>query len=217
MPGQYLIRGAVRPRLCSGAEETDASARLYLCARCRAQVLICSCCDRGNIYCERGCAAESRRTRQRASGQRYQRSLGGRRNHAARAKRYRARQNKVTHQGSPRPPPDDVMRASAASARNPQTPRAVPVGWVPALLDWEEQERARRSLERRLAEAHIGRFKPLSAFDYPVTAIDPKVLRSSRRWHTPPTAAPARGWPIGVRCASQRPKALSLRALKSSP
>jgi DNA replication protein DnaC len=38
--------------------------------------------------------------------------------------------------------------------------------WVPALLDWEEQERARRSLERRLAEAHIGRFKPLSDFDW---------------------------------------------------
>jgi len=37
--------------------------------------------------------------------------------------------------------------------------------WVPTLLDWEEQERARRSLERRLAEAHIGAFKPLSDFD----------------------------------------------------
>jgi hypothetical protein len=127
MPGQYLTRGAVRPRLCGKAEEPDASARLYLCARCRVQVLICSCCDRGNIYCEGDCAAESRRTRQRASGQRYQRSLRGRRNHAARAKRYRARQNKVTHQGSPGPPPDDVMRASAASTRNPQTARAAPV------------------------------------------------------------------------------------------
>jgi DNA replication protein DnaC len=39
-------------------------------------------------------------------------------------------------------------------------------GWVPALLDWEEQERARRSLERRLADAHIGRFKPLVDFDW---------------------------------------------------
>jgi hypothetical protein len=117
MPGQYPTRRAVRPRLCGNGEETDATARFYLCARCRAQVLICSCCDRGNVYCERGCAAESRRTRQRAAGQRYQRSLRGRRNHAARARRYRARQNKVTHQGSPRPPPDDVLRASAASPR----------------------------------------------------------------------------------------------------
>jgi DNA replication protein DnaC len=39
-------------------------------------------------------------------------------------------------------------------------------GWLPSLLDWEEQERARRSLERRLADAHIGRFKPLSDFDW---------------------------------------------------
>ncbi len=38
--------------------------------------------------------------------------------------------------------------------------------WVPALINWEEHERARRSLERRLAEAHIGRFKPLSDFDW---------------------------------------------------
>ena len=39
-------------------------------------------------------------------------------------------------------------------------------GWVPALLEWEEYERARRSLERRLAESHIGRFKPLRDFDW---------------------------------------------------
>jgi DNA replication protein DnaC len=38
--------------------------------------------------------------------------------------------------------------------------------WLSALLDWEEQERARRSLERRLASAHIGRFKPLVDFDW---------------------------------------------------
>ena len=38
--------------------------------------------------------------------------------------------------------------------------------WLPELLDWEEQERARRSLERRLANAHIDRFKPLVDFDW---------------------------------------------------
>ena len=30
--------------------------------------------------------------------------------------------------------------------------------WVAALFDWEEQERGRRSLERRLKDARIGRF-----------------------------------------------------------
>jgi hypothetical protein len=33
------------------------------------------------------------------------------------------------------------------------------------LLAWEETERARRSLERRLRCAHIERFKPLADFD----------------------------------------------------
>jgi hypothetical protein len=38
--------------------------------------------------------------------------------------------------------------------------------WVTPLLGWEEQERARRGLERRLRSAHIGRFKPLCDFDW---------------------------------------------------
>jgi DNA replication protein DnaC len=38
--------------------------------------------------------------------------------------------------------------------------------WLPEMLTWEEQERGRRSLERRLKEAHIGRFKALCDFDW---------------------------------------------------
>ena len=38
--------------------------------------------------------------------------------------------------------------------------------WLEPLLSWEETERARRSLERRLRCAHIGRFKPLADFDW---------------------------------------------------
>ena len=40
------------------------------------------------------------------------------------------------------------------------------LGWTADLLDWEEHERSRRSLERRLRSAHIGRFKPLADFDW---------------------------------------------------
>jgi DNA replication protein DnaC len=43
---------------------------------------------------------------------------------------------------------------------------AVAGGWVSTLLDWEDEERARRSLERRLGRSHIGRFKPLCDFDW---------------------------------------------------
>ena len=43
---------------------------------------------------------------------------------------------------------------------------AVSAGWAQTLIEWEEAERARRSHERRLAEARIGRFKPLCDFDW---------------------------------------------------
>jgi len=42
----------------------------------------------------------------------------------------------------------------------------VAADWLPRMLDWEEHERRRRSLERRLKEAHIGSFKPLCDFDW---------------------------------------------------
>lgn len=38
--------------------------------------------------------------------------------------------------------------------------------WLEALVLWEEQERQRRSLERRLQAAHIGAFKPVCDFDW---------------------------------------------------
>jgi len=38
--------------------------------------------------------------------------------------------------------------------------------WLEPLLSWEEQERHRRSLERRLKDARIGSFKPLCDFDW---------------------------------------------------
>ena len=38
--------------------------------------------------------------------------------------------------------------------------------WLDDMLTWEETERSRRSLERRLSYAHIGKFKPLADFDW---------------------------------------------------
>ncbi len=68
-----------------------ASGRLFLCAGCRGQVIICSCCDRGQIYCNGGCAPRARRQTLQAAGRRYQASPRGRRRHAARMGRWRAR------------------------------------------------------------------------------------------------------------------------------
>jgi DNA replication protein DnaC len=45
-------------------------------------------------------------------------------------------------------------------------PEVATADWVPQLIRWEEEERTRRSLERRLRDARIGRFKPLADFDW---------------------------------------------------
>jgi len=91
----------------------DPVGRFFLCGRCRAQVLICSHCDRGQVYCAAECAQAARRESQRQAGRRYQQGRRGRLAHAERARRYRARRNKVTHQGSPPPPPDDLLAANS--------------------------------------------------------------------------------------------------------
>ncbi|MGH9381956.1 MAG: ATP-binding protein, partial [Thermoanaerobaculia bacterium] len=38
--------------------------------------------------------------------------------------------------------------------------------WLASLVEWEEQERGRRGLERRLKRARLGAFKPLADFDW---------------------------------------------------
>lgn len=89
----------------------EPSGRQFLCARCRATVWICRGCDRGQLYCGRGCAQGARRLAQRQAGARYQRSRPGRFAHAARARCYRQRRKIVTHHGSPAPVADALLRA----------------------------------------------------------------------------------------------------------
>ncbi|MCC7532070.1 MAG: IS21-like element helper ATPase IstB [Candidatus Melainabacteria bacterium] len=38
--------------------------------------------------------------------------------------------------------------------------------WLPSLLQEEESERAQRSMDRRIKEARLGQFKPMSEFDW---------------------------------------------------
>lgn len=38
--------------------------------------------------------------------------------------------------------------------------------WLSELIEWEEQARTQRSLERRIKSAKVGRFKPLSEFEW---------------------------------------------------
>lgn len=79
----------------------EPSARLFHCEKCHKQVVICSSCDRGNIYCQSGCNETARKESLRLAGKKYQASFNGKHNHAARQHRYRQHQSeKVTHQGS---------------------------------------------------------------------------------------------------------------------
>ena len=94
----------------------DRSARLFVCLRCRAQVVLCSHCDHGQVYCDSACSFAARREHRRHSARRYQGSRRGRLKHAARTACWRRRRrvlclanaearahatdvNKVTHQG----------------------------------------------------------------------------------------------------------------------
>jgi hypothetical protein len=88
-------------------------ARLFHCARCHRQVVICSRCDRGQIYCGADCAQSARRESLRQAGRRYQGSRRGRHRHAERQRRYRRRGQEVTHQGSPPLARDASLRADS--------------------------------------------------------------------------------------------------------
>lgn len=82
----------------------ELTPRLFLCALCYEQVVICTHCDRGNIYCGFSCSFTARKNSLREAGIRYQRSIRGRLNHALRQRHYMQRlrdfKNKLTHQGS---------------------------------------------------------------------------------------------------------------------
>lgn len=99
-----------------------SSGRYYNCSRCSAQVVICRKCDRGNIYCGSICSNKSRTERHQAANRKYSATLKGRRNHALRQRRYRARQKqKVTDQGSPILALHDVLQPKPnASSMRPQ-------------------------------------------------------------------------------------------------
>jgi len=92
----------------------QSSARVFNCARCHGQVVICSHCDRGNLYCGKRCSQAARRQSQREAARRYQSTRRGRLCHAERQRRYRQRRKeKVTHQGSPPVLPDETLPAES--------------------------------------------------------------------------------------------------------
>ena len=124
----HSVSIALWPLLSAAMESTG---RMFLCAACRIQVVLCRRCDRGQIYCGRECSGRARRDAQRAAARRYQATRRGRFAHAERARRYRARCKIVTHQGSRDAKPDALLALQAAvspqdpAAQSPSTPEVV--------------------------------------------------------------------------------------------
>jgi len=84
--------------------------RLFLCIRCHKQVVICSRCDHGQIYCGEPCAHFARKQSLILARLRYQHTFKGRRNHAACQARYRKKlRNKVMDHTYPPTPQHDVI------------------------------------------------------------------------------------------------------------
>lgn len=107
--------------------ELDDSYRIFNCARCAKQTILCRRCDRGNIYCSKTCAHKQRRRSQKESGRRYQKSFRGRRAHAERQARYKEGHSSVkevvTHHGSQSLRSNVSLKESKRSkidARSPQ-------------------------------------------------------------------------------------------------
>ena len=104
------------------------SARFFLCALCRKQVVVCRRCDHGQRYCTRKCSQLRRTERQREAKARYANSRAGRHNNAERQRRYRARlrdqippnSELVTDQGSaPSGPADNLVFNRSGSVNEP--------------------------------------------------------------------------------------------------
>jgi hypothetical protein len=141
---------------------------MYGCARCGKTVLICSYCDRGQIYCADGCARQARRESLQRAGATYQGTFAGRRKHAARQMNYRRKKQEVTHQG-PRPTGNflDLLPAAIPNPpaqEEPDVPdRSVsplPLASVPSL---EAQARpspspSQEATEHARADSHVCHF-----------------------------------------------------------
>ena len=75
---------------------TTPTARLFNCARCRKQSVICQQCDRGHRYCSTECARLNRQRNRAESARRYRESPAGKSANAARQARFRERQYSST-------------------------------------------------------------------------------------------------------------------------
>jgi hypothetical protein len=111
-PSGTIARPARLFKLSGPLATVVETARLYNCARCHCQVVICRPCDNGNVYC-RSCAPVAGLESHRRADAAYQKTDQGRKNHKARQQRYL---EKMTDKGSPGSRPASPSRANAEAA-----------------------------------------------------------------------------------------------------
>lgn len=101
---------------------------------------ICSCCDRGQVYCSPACRDTARRLQRRAAKRRHQQSEAGRLDHCDRQRAYRRRQARsantpaaktVTDHGSNDHPSYDTV---SAAPRDDSEPVAFNAGLIQPML-----------------------------------------------------------------------------------
>jgi hypothetical protein len=155
MQGKYPAGDGVRlRRACDDGQTALGSGRLFVCAWCGGEVVVCSCCDRGQIYCGVDCAGQARRRTLRGAGRRCQQTRRGRRMHAARMVRYRAKlaqgfvgvtvgmadegwlREIVTHHGSPALPTGDLVADGAMAMPRDDASPAEPPGRAMTQCHW---------------------------------------------------------------------------------
>jgi len=84
--------------------------------------MICQSCDRGQRYCAQECSQRARKASRQRAQSKYQKSVKGRFNNAARQQRFRQRQKekekKVTDQSSPSSPVNDLLVETMCAYEN---------------------------------------------------------------------------------------------------
>ena len=171
---------AISGEASQGVALIDTVGRLFLCARCREQVVLCRRCDRGQRYCGQECSDATRQDRQRAAGQRYQRSSAGRAKHAERSRRWRLSQTEqqsepsidssatVTHHGSPEPVGDAPEPLAISEPNSASASVTVPAQWhcpgcTRLLQPWVRQGFMRTRSRRAEVGRPLARAGPYSA------------------------------------------------------
>lgn len=138
----------------------EPTPRLFLCIRCQAQVVLCSWCDHGQIYCSEACSFFARQKTLRLARSRYQKTFNGRRNHAACQARYRMKlKKKVTDHTSPpvtQNVPMESLENKPKKTENGQPKPALTCCFCKKpVSDWIRNDFLRRRNHKKPTRSHV--------------------------------------------------------------